>query len=71
MECISALIQSTETIHVPAIYVQIFNILKRLKRLKVIPRKLKGKTEYIIAGGNIIWHKIDNTVVVNKNIDIY
>ena len=34
MECISALIQSTETVHDPAIYVQIFNILKRLKRLK-------------------------------------
>ena len=71
MECISALIQSTETVHNPAIYVQIFNILKRLKQLKVIPRKLKGKTEYMIANGNIIWHKIDNTVVVNKNIDIY
>ena len=60
-----------ETVHGSTINVQIFNILKRLKRLKVIPRKLKGKTEYIIAGGNIIWHKIDNTVVVNKNIDIY
>ena len=71
MECISALIQSTETVHNPAIYVQIFNILKKLKRLKVIPRKLKGKTVYMIADGNIIWHKIDNTVVVNKNIDMY
>ena len=60
-----------ETVHGSTINVQIFNILKRLKRLKVIPRKLKGKTEYIIADGNIIWHKIDNTVVVNKNIDIY
>ena len=71
MECISALIQSTETVHDPAIYVQIFNILKRLKRLKVISQKLKGKTVYMIADENIIWHKIDNTVVVNKNIDIY
>ena len=71
MECISALIQSTETIYDPAIYVQIFNILKRLKRLKVISQKLKGKTVYMIADGNIIWHKNDNTFVVNKNIDIY
>lgn len=71
MECISALIQSTETIYDPAIYVQIFNILKRLKRLKVISQKVKGKTVYMIADGNIIWHKNDNTVVINKNIDIY
>ena len=60
-----------ETVHGSTINVQIFNILKRLKRLKVIPRKLKGKTEYMITNGNIIWHKIDNIVVVNKNIDIY
>lgn len=60
-----------ETVHGSTIDIQIFNILKRLKQLKVIPRKLKGKTEYMIANGNIIWHKIDNTVVVNKNIDIY
>ena len=60
-----------ETVHGSTIDVQIFNILKRLKRLKVIPQKLKGKTVYMIADGNIIWHKIDNTVVVNKNIDIY
>ena len=70
MECISALIQSTETTHVPAIYVQIFNILKRLKRLKVISQKLKGKTVYMIADGNVIWHKIDNTFVVNKNTKV-
>ena len=60
-----------ETVHGSTIDVQIFNILKRLKKLKVIPQKLKGKTVYMIADGNIIWHKIDNTVVVNKNIDIY
>ena len=60
-----------ETVHGSTIDIQIFNILKRLKQLKVTPRKLKGKTEYMIANGNIIWHKIDNTVVVNKNIDIY
>ena len=60
-----------ETVHGSTIDIQIFNILKRLKQLKVIPRKLKGKTVYMIADGNIIWHKIDNTVVVNKNIDIY
>ena len=60
-----------ETVHGSTIDIQIFNILKRLKQLKIIPRKLKGKTEYMIANGNIIWHKIDNTVVVNKNIDIY
>ena len=70
MECISALIQSTETVHDPAIYVQIFNILKRLKRLKVISQKVKGKTVYMIADGNVIWHKIDNTVVVNKNTKV-
>ena len=70
MECISALIQSTETIYDPAIYVQIFNILKRLKRLKVISQKVKGKTVYMIADGNIIWHKIDNTFVVNKNTKV-
>lgn len=60
-----------ETVHGSTIDVQIFNILKRLKKLKVIPQKLKGKTVYMIADGNIIWHKIDNTVVINKNIDIY
>lgn len=60
-----------ETVHGSTIDIQIFNILKRLKQLKVIPRKLKGKTEYMITNGNIIWHKIDNIVVVNKNIDIY
>ena len=60
-----------ETVHGSTIDVQIFNILKRLKKLKVIPQKLKGKTVYMIADGNIIWHKIDNIVVVNKNIDIY
>ena len=60
-----------ETVHGSTIDVQIFNILKRLKKLKVIPQKLKWKTVYMIADGNIIWHKIDNTVVVNKNIDIY
>ena len=60
-----------ETVHGSTIDVQIFDILKRLKQLKVIPQKQKGKTVYMIADGNIIWHKVDNTVVVNKNIDIY
>lgn len=60
-----------ETVHGSTIDVQIFDILKRLKQLKVIHQKQKGKTVYMIADGNIIWHKVDNTVVVNKNIDIY
>ena len=60
-----------ETVHGSTIDVQIFDILKRLKQLKVIPQKQKGKTVYMIADGNIIWHKVDNTVVVKKNIDIY
>ena len=60
-----------ETVHGSTIDVQIFNILKRLKQLKVISQKIKGKTVYMIADRNIIWHKVDNTVVVNKNIDIY
>ena len=60
-----------ETVHGSTIDVQIFDILKRLKQLKVIPQKIKGKTVYMIADRNIIWHKVDNTVVVNKNIDIY
>lgn len=60
-----------ETVHGSTIDVQIFDILKRLKQLKVIPQKQKGKTVYMIADGNIIWHKVDNTIVVNKNIDIY
>lgn len=58
-------------VHSSTISKDIFNKLKRLKELKVVSQKIHGKTVYWIAGKNIIWHKIDNTIVVNNNIDIY
>ena len=60
-----------DSVHGSTIDTGIFEILKNLKQLKVVSRRIQGKTVHMIAGKNVIWHKIDNTVVVNKNIDIY
>ena len=60
-----------DSVHGSTIDTGIFEILKNLKQLKVVSRRIQGKTVHMIAGKNVIWHKIDNTFVVNKNIDIY
>lgn len=60
-----------DSVHGSTIDTGIFEILKNLKQLKVVSRRIQGKTVHMIAGKNVIWHKINNTVVINKNIDIY
>lgn len=60
-----------DSVHGSTVDTGIFEILKNLKQLKVVSRRIQGKTVHMIAGKNVIWHKIDNTFVVNKNIDIY
>ncbi|ATV26644.1 hypothetical protein [Prevotella intermedia] len=62
---------SFSNVHASTIDESIFNKLRQLKTLKVISRKMNGKTEHIIMGKNVIWHKIDDKFVVNNNIDIY
>ena len=52
-----------DSVHGSTIDTGIFEILKNLKQLKVVSRRIQGKTVHMIAGKNVIWHKIDNTFV--------
>lgn len=60
-----------DSVHGSTVDTGIFEVLKNLKQLKIVSRRIQGKIVHMIAGKNVIWHKIDNTFVVNKNIDIY
>ncbi|MFC2515892.1 MAG: hypothetical protein ACFNVO_02835 [Prevotella sp.] len=58
-------------VHAATIEKAVFEKLKELKKITLIQKRTKWKVEYMVGVRNTTWHKIDDKIVINDNIDIY